>query len=236
MRSSNVLIIVLVFSIAGFSCKSKGDKFIGQGEIHYNINYLGKFAYPTEYLPGTLIVSFKSNKILFNMTGVGNSGISNLSNPEEGFFDTYYSFFNVNRYYYAGKQGETFPGFDAMKGMNIKKTQKTALICGYNCKNAIVTFDKINDKSYEIWYTEEIKVDHPNACTPFSEIDGVLLSFFFIMGKSELHFTAETVYSKDVPDDRFERKKHYLRVSKKDMTALMNRMVDKSPGNSDLRQ
>lgn len=236
VRSSIVLLIALVFAMSEFSCKRKGDKYIDQGEIHYNIEYIGRFTYPTEALPHNLIVSFKDNKILFEMTGIGNSGISNLTNPKEGIYDTYYSFFNVKRYYYAGKEGETFPGFEAMKGMNIKKTQKTAVICGYNCKNAQVTFERDRNKVYEIWYTDEIDVENPNECTPFSEIDGVLLRFFFIMGNSELHFSAETVYNKDVPEHKFQRKDHYLRVSKKDITALMNGMVERSPGEPSLRQ
>lgn len=226
MRFNYVLYIATIFAVALSSCKQKGDKYIDQGEIHYNIDYKGSFAYPTEALPNNLIVSFKDNKILFEMIGLGNSGIVNLSNPESGIFDTYYNFFGVKKYYYAGKPGEVFPGFEAMESIEIKKTSKTQQICGYNCKNAEVTFKKDRNKIYNIWYTTEIKVDNPNASTPFSEIDGVLMSFFFIMGPSELHFMAETVYNKDIPDIAFDRKPHYIRVSKTDIVELMDDMME----------
>ena len=36
----------------------------------------------------------------------GNSGILNLSNPEKGIYDTYFSLFTI-KYYYAAKPGET---------------------------------------------------------------------------------------------------------------------------------
>ena len=55
---------------------------------------------------------------------IGNSGILNLSNPEKDIYDTYFSLFTL-KYYYAAKQGEMYPGFEAMEGMEIKKTEKT---------------------------------------------------------------------------------------------------------------
>lgn len=221
-----MLYFAMMFAISGCSCNRKGGKYIDQGEIHYDIDYKGKFAYPTEALPRNLIVSFKDNKILFEMTGLANSGIINLTNPENGIFDTYYNFFGVKKYYYSGKEGEIFPGFEAMEGMEIKKTSRTQQICGYDCKNAVVTFKKDKDKVYNIWYTNDIDVKNPNVSTPFSEIDGVLMSFFFIMGKSEMHFMAESVFNKEIPDEVFERKADFVRISKSDMVEMMNEMME----------
>ena len=95
---------------------------------------------PKEVLPKNLIVSFKNDKILFEMiSSFGNSGILNLSNPEKGIFDTYFSLFTL-KYFYAVQPGEQFPGFDAMNGMVIRNKNKTSVICGFNCKNAEVSF------------------------------------------------------------------------------------------------
>jgi len=211
--------------MTGYSCKNKGGKNIDQGEIHYNIDYIGNFgSMPKEVLPQNLVVSFKDDKILFEMMGFGKSGILNLSNPEKGIFDTYFSLF-TKKYYYAAESGELFPGFEAMNGMTLKKTSKTSVICGFNCENAEITFPDDKNKIYNIWFTDEIKVKKPNASNPFSEIDGVLMSFFFIMGKTELHFDAETVYSKDVPDETFERRENFDRVSKENLTKLINQMI-----------
>ena len=78
---------------------------------------------PKEVLPKNLVVSFKDDKILFEMiSSFGNSGILNLSNPEKGIFDTYFSLFTL-KYYYAVQPGELFPGFEAMDGIVIKNTK-----------------------------------------------------------------------------------------------------------------
>jgi hypothetical protein len=139
VRLGSGLIIGSIIAISVSSCKNKGEKDINQGEIHYNIEYIGNVTLmPKEVMPKILVVSFKDDKILFDISApFGNSGILNLSNPKEDIFDTYISLLTW-RYFYAAKPGETHPGFGAMKGINIKKTARTTLICGFNCKSAEV--------------------------------------------------------------------------------------------------
>jgi len=226
VRFSQLLFIALFFAMTSYSCKEKGGKYLNQGEIHYNIDYIGSFGpMPREVMPKNLVVAFKHDKILFEMiSSFGNSGILNLANPEKGIFDTYFSLFTL-KYFYAVQPGEQFPGLEAMEGIEIRKTTKTAVICGFNCKNAEVTIPSKKDMVFEIWYTNEIDVKNPNTATPFSEIDGVLMSFFFLLGPSELHFNAETVYKKEIPDETFERREKFTRVSRSEIDKFINKMI-----------
>jgi hypothetical protein len=221
-----VSLIAVIFAMTCSSCSIKGSKYIDEGEIYYTIDYSGAIgAMPKELLPKSLVVSFKDNKILFQMLSpIGNSGILNLSNPKKDIYDTYFSLFTL-KYYYAAKQGEMYPGFEAMEGMEITKTEKTAVICGFNCKNAEATFPDDRKKIYDIWYTNEISVKNPNTSSPFSEIDGVLMSFFFRIGHSELIFNAENVYKKDIPDITFERREKFKRSSREDIIKFINTML-----------
>jgi hypothetical protein len=226
VRFSYVLAIAVILAVTSLSCKERGGKYIDQGEIHYNINYIGNFGpMPKEVLPKNLVVSFKDDKILFEMvSSFGNSGILNLANPEKEIFDTYFSLFTL-KYYYPVKPGELFPGFEEMDGMVLNKTTKTSVICGYNCKNAEVTIPSQKDKIFQVWYTDEIDVKKPNTATPFNQIDGVLMSFFFILGPAELHFDAETVYKKEIPDESFERRQKFVRVSREEIDSFINKMI-----------
>jgi len=226
VKLSFALVFVLIVALIGSSCGERGGKHIDQGEIHFNIDYVGNTgSLPKEVLPKNLIVSFKHDKVLFEMlSSFGNSGILNLANPEKGIFDTYFSLFTI-KYYYAAQEGEWYPGFDSMKDIVITKTSKTSVICGFNCQNAEVTFGSYSEKVFEIWYTDEISIDNPNASTPYSDIKGVLMSFVFLMGPSELHFTAETVYKKEIPDTQFERREKFTRVSRDDINKFINRMI-----------
>jgi len=206
------------------SCKEKGNKNLNQGEIHYKIDYKGVTGFPINFLPNSLVVSFKDDKILFEMNGIGNSGILNLTNPEKGIFDTYFTLV-ATKYYYAAEYGEVYPGFESMDGMVLTKTSKSAVICGFNCNNAEITFPADREKVYNIWYTDEIKIKSPNTSTPFNQIEGVLMNFCFLMGTTELQFTAETVYKKDIPDNTFERREKYKRVSKEEIVKFINMVV-----------
>jgi hypothetical protein len=221
-----VLLIAAVFALTCNSCSERGGKYIKEGEIHYTIEYSGSIgAMPREVLPKNLIVSFKHNKILFQMISpIGNSGIMNLSNPEKDIYDTYFSLLTL-KYYYAAKKDEMYPGFEAMEGMELRKTGRTAVICGFNCINAEATFPSNREKVYEIWYTDEIRVKNPNTCTPFHQIDGVLMSFFFLIGHYELRFNAENIYKKDIPDQIFERRAKFVKASKQDIIKFINTML-----------
>jgi hypothetical protein len=219
------VIVAILLAIAVSSCRHKGGKYIDEGEIHYTIDYIGDIGMvPKEYMPHNLIVSFKDNKILFDISApFGNIGIYNLSNPREGIFDTYISLLTL-RYAYSAKPGEINPGFESMKDMQVNKTSKTATLCGFDCKNAEVTFPGNKNKTFSIWYTNEIKVKDPNASTPYHDIDGVLMSFVFFMGTAEMHFTAETVYKKEIPDKTFERREKYVKVSREEIDSFINKM------------
>ena len=225
MRFRSGLLVALIIATTGYSCRTKGGKNIDQGEIHYTIEYVGNVGMPKELMPRNLVVSFKDNKILFDISApIGNSGILNLSNPEDGIYDTYISLLTW-RYYYSAKPGESHPGFEAMEGMEIRKTSKSMVICGFNCKSAEVRLPSDRDKVREIWYTSEIDVKKPNAATPYADIDGVLMRFFFIMGPSEMHFDAETVYKKEIPDKTFERREKFARISREEINSFISKMI-----------
>jgi hypothetical protein len=226
VRSGKALLFTVILIFAACSCRKTGGRLINQGEIHYDVQYEGHVTMmPKELMPKNLVVSFKDDNIIYELISpFGNSGITNLSNPSKEIYDTYLSMFTI-RYFYASKPGELYPGFDAMRGMEVKKTSRSAVICGFKCKNAEVTFPSDRSKIYNVWYTDEIPVRNPNASTPFNQIDGVLMSFFFFIGRSEFHFEAQNVYRKDIPDKTFERKDKFKRVSKNDINKFINKMV-----------
>ncbi len=227
MRFRRLPIIAGLALLAVCSCREKGGRFIDQGEIHYNIEYIKSAGtISNELKPKTLVVSFNKDKILFEITiPIANQGIINIINPDKDIYDTYINMLGV-RYYSAGHKGEVHPGFSSMEGVEIRKTEKTRTICGYTCYKAEATFPFDRSKIYELWYTNDIKVLNSNANTPFKDIDGVLLSFYYILDGSELRFEAETVYKKEIPDKAFERRPKFRPVSKTDLDKIIKDMVN----------
>ncbi|HQG76725.1 MAG TPA: hypothetical protein PLS58_04500 [Bacteroidales bacterium] len=219
--------LFIFFAISlNISCKKNGSGNLDQGEIHYHVEYPeNSTILPPELMPKAMVVSFKDNNLLFELISpFGNSGITNLSNPSKKIYDTYFSLFTI-KCFYPAKPGETYPGFESMEGMQITKTPKTAIICGMHCKNAEVTVPSVPGRKYNIWYTNEIPVSNPNASTPYAEIDGVLMSFFYLMGKSEFHFEAVNIYRKKIPDEAFDRRSRFNEVSRTDLIKFISKMV-----------
>lgn len=225
-QHKNIPVILLFLTFAGFACKNRGGKDISEGEIHYSIEYSGNFGQvPKELLPKSLVVSFKHDKVLFEMTSVfGNSGIVNLSNPQSGIYDTYFSLFAL-KYYCELSEGELFPGLGSMDGIEIEKTSGNMDICGFRCKHAEVTLPSDGGKVIDIWYTDEIDVRGSNLATPFEEVDGVLLNFFFRIGEAEIHFRADNVYSKEINDSMFERRTGYAKATKEELNRYIGNMI-----------
>ncbi|MDR2887612.1 MAG: hypothetical protein LBV26_06400 [Bacteroidales bacterium] len=227
MKYKHIPVIILSMAFTVSACRNHGGKDISEGEIHYSIEYSGNLGkVPKELLPKNLIVSFKQNKVLFEMTSVfGNSGIINLSNPKSGIYDTYFSLFAL-KYYCELSEGELFPGLGSMDGIEIDKTSGNMDICGFRCKHAEVTLPSDRDKIISIWYTDEIDVRGSNLATPFEEIDGVLLDFFFRIGEAEIHFSAENIYSKEINDNIFERRTDYTKATQEDINGFISKMVN----------
>ena len=87
MRLRAGLIVAATVALTGFSCSERGGKNINEGEINYTIQYFGSMGSFKDLMPKTLIVSFKDNKILFDISApIGNSGIMNLSKSRRGHF------------------------------------------------------------------------------------------------------------------------------------------------------
>mgnify|MGYP005850790227 CR=1 FL=1 len=209
------------------SCRERGYRNISEGEIYYSIEYLKNTGTVSiDFKPKNLIVSFKSDKILFEiLSPIGSQGIINVVNPEKGIYDTYVNMLGT-KLYYSGSPDEIHPGFGSMDGVIIRKTSKKMEICGYDCMHAEAIFPYDTTKVYDIWYTNDIKVRRSNTSTPFSQIDGVLLSFYYILGGSEMKFEAEGVYRKEIPDKLFEGRPKYKLISKKDMDKIITDMVN----------
>ena len=213
--------------LIGFSCKNRrGGNAINEGEIHYNLEYLGDVGnVPTEVLPKNLVVYFKQNKIKVEMLSIfGNAGIVNITNPEDKIYDTYLNFFTI-KYSYEAVEGELFPGFDAMEGIEINKTSKTMAICGFQCKNAEVTLPSDRNKIMNIWYTDDINGKNINFSTPFNEIEGVMLDFFFYIGDAKIRFIAENIYLKTINDNIFARRNNYKKATKEEINSFIYKMV-----------
>jgi len=88
-------------------------------------------------------------------------------------------------------------------GMVISATDSTKEIAGYLCKHALVTFTNDSSKSFDVFYSTDIGIDEPNWCTPFHEINGVLMEAQVNKFNIDMHMVAKEVVAEEYADDEF---------------------------------
>jgi hypothetical protein len=223
-RSILVFIIYIILSgLVGCNKTSLG-KF-DEGEIHYRIVYNNHGGtIPMDLMPNSMVVKFKDDKTLMEITApIGNNGIFNLTDPGENTISTYVRFLNI-KYYFKGETGLSPPGVDPMEDLKLEKTGDIKVISGLNCKHVLAKLPGY-DHNFDLWYTNEIDIDDPNNSTPFRDIDGVLLKFFYKMGDMIIEFEATNVYEREVPDKEFHQSDKFLRISREDMDRFISKMM-----------
>lgn len=177
-----------------------------------------------DLMPSSMVVKFKENKTLMEITSpIGNNGIYNLTDLDNNTIYTYVRFLNI-KYYFEGETGLSPPGVDPMEDMRLEKTGEIKNISGLNCKHVLAKLPGY-DHNFDIWYTDEIDIKDPNNSTPFMDIDGVLLKFFYKMGNMMIEFEATNVYERDIPDKDFQQSDKFLRISREDMDRFISKMI-----------
>lgn len=198
---------------------------MSEGEIFYSIEYIkNPSSFSKDLMPKELVIAFKGDKINTELRApIGNSGISMVTNPKMGIYDTYVNMLAF-KYYYEGYPMNLAPGFSTMKNLTYHETGKKSQICGFTCNEVQVNFPEKN-RTFNIWYTSDIDVTSPNQLTPYFKIKGVLMDFYYIMGEAEMRFRAREVYNKEVPEKNFEKKKNYKSVSGGYLDSLILKMI-----------
>lgn len=196
-----------------------------EGEIFYSIEYVrNSSTLSKEMMPREMVIAFKDDNISTELKApVGNIGLTTITNPDDDVYDLYVNMLAF-RFCFEGTPGSPLPGFSAMTDLRYEETGRESVICGFNCKESLV-FLKGSDKPYSVWYTDEIDIENPNLFTPFSEIDGVLMDFFYVIGSSELRFTAQEIYMRSIPERFFEKKKNYKVVTAGYLDTLIQKMI-----------
>ncbi len=208
------------------SCREGGKyRHMKEGEIYYAIRYIhNSSTISKELMPKELVISFRNDLIATRLKApVGNLGVSTVINPAENVYDTYLNILSF-RYCFEGNEQDIQPGFQSMAGIRFRETGKKSIICGFNCHEVMVELPGSDSVRY-IWYTNEIDVENPNRMTPYKDIKGVLMEFFYIIGGAEMQFTADEVLAKKIPDKEFEKKKNYRKVSSRYLDTLISKMI-----------
>lgn len=101
----------------------------------------------------------------------------------------------------------------------IKQTDETKTIAGYLCKKAVVTLKDKN--SFNVWYTDQIRVKNSNWNNQFKNIDGFLMEFRMDQNTGlSMQMTAKKITDEKPGDEMFVVPEGYKKMTKDEMIKM----------------
>jgi GLPGLI family protein len=226
-KSQLKYLILLLFISFISACKKKSDTGLSQGKIVFDVTYMqdrvGSMS--TSMMPRQMTMEYKGN--YSKNTIEGGLGFFNLVNISDlrNFRNTTYLKFLDKKYIYEGEKKDTPCCIGDLYGMQVQFTEKTREIAGFICKHAIANFPDDNIDSFDIWYTEEIPLKHPNGNTPFGDIPGVLMEFNNLLGEMVMHMKAKSFEAIAIEDEEFQSPENYRPVTKVEMENILDALL-----------
>ena len=217
-----------VFFLLLFSCDS--NIFTGkldEGVITYEITYMED---PKEnpiigLLPTSMTVKFKDNNTIQKIEGwMSVFTMAGIAKRKEDLNAAYIKIMGKKMYYETTLDGPSF-GFDEMPGIELIETEETKEIAGYTCKKVTVSFPESSGGTFDIYYTNDIKIDQPNLHNPFREIDGVLMEYQMIFLSIHMILESSKVQDTEINDQVFESPRDFNEVPREEMQDCLNSLL-----------
>jgi hypothetical protein len=223
---------LLAFLVAGIlvSCNDKKHEGLyNQGRLEYKISYLNaeEGNYDPSFLPKKMVLEFNQDYCINKIDGfMGFFKLGNITYFKNRKVKTHLKVLDKN-YSFNGGRNEMMCCFDNMSGMILKEDTANRNFAGLNSKKVNVSFKDRKD-TFSIFYTEDIKLLHPNQTNPYHNISGVLTAFRLTMGPYLMQFNA-TKFNPElnsnegmiIPDDAIE-------VGREEMIAILDRLMEQN--------
>ena len=218
----------LLFAVVISGCSSDGNSeseknIIREGKIVYELSYpqFKEDNIFTSMFPSEMTFRFKDNNTRNELsTSMAVFSTLLLANSKEKKVTHLVRIANK----YSGLEMDSVEIMEEYgkkpEGMIITPTDSTKEIAGYLCNHAWVTFESDSSKNFSVFYTNEIRIEEPNWCTPFHEIKGVLMQAQVNKFNIDMHMVAKQVVAEEYPDEDFIITEEYQPITVEEMADI----------------
>jgi hypothetical protein len=213
------IFFLLFSSFLLFSCNTNSDKSISEGIIEYDAVCIDPANPMANMAPSKMTVKFKNNKSLVQMSaGMGLFSTTFISDPQTNTLSQLVKLMNKKFATVMDKKDieKEISEFDFV----ISPEKETKMIAGIKCKKATVKSKSGEYADFNIYYTDEFKIENPNFSNPFHSINGVLMEYQLKKFGLELRFNATKVTYEPVDDSQFEVPDEYKKISLAEMNEI----------------
>lgn len=226
IRSVTGLLMIVLIS----SCSRNENKGIyNQGRLEYRITYLNAVEdnYDPSFLPKKMILEFNQDYSINRIDGfMGFFKLGNITYFNNKKVKTHLKVLDQN-YTFVGGRNDMMCCFDCMQGMKITEDTDVSIIAGLESRKATISF-KDHSETFDVYYTHDIDLAHPNRSNPYADIDGVLTKFRLVMGPYNMLFTASKFDPDRAPSEEMEIPEEATEVNRPEMVAILNRLMEQN--------
>lgn len=228
MKNPLRLVRIFTFISAGSlflnGCTNDGPGAgIKEGTIEYKAEPVDPNDNMASIAPTKMTVKFKSNLYNAEMTaGLGMVSMNFVSDPTKKEF--------VSMVSLIGTKYASVMNADSIKAYNhylpdyeVVETSDKKMIAGYNCRKALIKF-KDGSPTDTIYYTKDIRIEHPNWSNTYYKVDGVLMQYKLKKFGLALRFTANTVTEGNIDDNVFKLQKEYKKIPNYQLEAMFSEL------------
>lgn len=213
---------ILLLLIVG-SCGQDNGKAVDEGIIEYTATVVDQANPMAGLAPSKMTIKFKNNKSCAEMSaGMGLFSTSFISDPEKKTLTQLVKLLNKKLSLVLNEAAITKEN-EAYK-FELTPLKGKKMIAGYNCSSAHVKMEDDLQTEFDIFYTNELKIDNPNFANPFFMIDGVLMEYQMKKFGLEMKFTAKSIKKEDIDDSTFELPAEYKPISAEEMNTLFEQL------------
>lgn len=213
---------ILLLLIVG-SCGQDNGKAVDEGVIEYTASVVDQANPMAGLAPSKMTIKFKNNKSCAEMSaGMGLFSTSFISDPEKKTLTQLVKLLNKKLSLVLNQAAITKE--NELSKFQLTPLKGTKMIAGYKCSSAHVKMEDDLQTEFDIFYTNELKIDNPNFANPFFMIDGVLMEYQMKKFGLEMKFTAKSIKKEDVDDATFELPAEYKPISAEEMNTLFEQL------------
>lgn len=210
-----------------FSCRNEKDfNKITEGIIEYDIHYScdSSSMVPVQFLPRTMVLQFNQNHASYKIEDImGIFCITNITNLSRRTHISTIKIFD-KKYKYEGSRGEVPVFFKPESLYAVEMINDTITLAGVECTRSMVT-DIKERRKFEVDYSDEFVIKHPNINTPYADIDGILMKFEIDLGKMRLELTAKKITPTSVNNASFDVSDEYKDINEEKMRDIIATML-----------
>jgi len=213
-------IATLLFALPG--CKQGlFKKHNSEGTIEYKVAVMDSNNPMAKFAPDKMLVKFKNNLSYAQLiAGMGLFETDFVNDEPNHKIIQMVRLLNKKVFYIADTNAVN-KELKASPKLVFTPSSDTKVIAGFKCKKIGVAYADNKFPPFDLYYTEDIKLDNPNWATPFRDINGVLMGYRISRYGFYLECTATKVSMDDAIDDKqFQIPPEYKKISKEQIDEL----------------